>query len=91
MASKNGKPKQQHLPTMEPEKIPKIERLADRYVEKRDERMRLADEEADAKDLLHTAMKEAKLPRYEYGARVVEVTTDENVKVRKAQKETVDA
>lgn len=77
------RPKQKHLPGLEPPSIPKIEKLADTYVERRDERMAMLESEIAAKDLLFAAMKEAGLKHYEYDGKLIEVLATEKVKVKK--------
>lgn len=85
----NGKPKQAHLPGMTPPKLPKVERLADRFEEARNEWQAAKQPMLDARDLLETAMKEAGITRYEFGGKVVEIIAEEKVTVRKL-KETAD-
>lgn len=83
---KRGRPpkaKQGHLEGMEPPVIKEIERAADRYVEARDERMRLSETEAEAKELLTAVMKKHELTVYNYDGKDVFVENAETVKVRK--------
>lgn len=80
------KAKQQFLPGTEPERNKKIERLADRYTTARDEWQSAHKPMMDAYGLLETAMKEAKLTSYELpDGRVVEITVNEKLRVRKAK------
>lgn len=81
------KPKQKHLPGLEPPSIPKIEKLADTYVERRNERMAMLESEIAAKDLLFAAMNEAGLKHYEYDGKIIDVVAVEKVKVKKAKSE----
>lgn len=92
--AKKSKPKaerskQGHLEGMEPPSIPKIDKLADAYVEARTERMQLLTEEVKRRDLLEVAMREAGLKVYEYDGKTVELVAEEKVKVR--TKKDVDA
>ena len=84
------KAKQQHLPTMEPPSIRKIEQLADRYTDARDDRMAKLQEEIAAKDLLWAAMIEAGLKIYEYDGKTIELVSEEKIKV-KTKKPVADA
>jgi hypothetical protein len=85
------KAKQRHLPGLEPPSIPKIDKLADTYVEHRNSRMAKLEEETAAKDLLWAAMIEAGLKSYETpDGMVVEILSEEKIKVKKKKPESED-
>ncbi len=78
------KPKQAHLPGMEPPRIPKIDKLAEDFVEARDFWQGCKPAMITARDLLESAMQEAKLTRYEtLDGRIVELIASEKVSVTK--------
>ena len=81
------KPTQGYLKGMKPPSIPKIDKLADRYVADRDTRMAMLKDEVASRDLLEAAMKEAGLKRYEYDSKVIELVETEKVKVRAVTEE----
>ncbi len=83
--SRNGKAKkkQGYLPGMEPPSIPKIDNLADKYRDIRNERMELTKQEVAAADLLDAAMREHGLTTYEYRDYVVRINRTEKVSVKK--------
>lgn len=81
------KPKQGHLSGMEPPRHDDLDDLADRYVDLRDKRMRLQEDEGNKRDLLQVKMKEHKLTSYEYDGKVIEIVADEKVKVRKKKED----
>lgn len=82
------KPRQKSLPKMGPVKNTKIESLAERFVDARDEWQGRLKPMIDAQDLLHIAMKEAKLAIYEMpdGSKV-EIVGSEKVRVRRPKPE----
>lgn len=80
--TKKKKPKQRHLEGMEPPSIPKLDKLADTYVERRGERMAMLQSEIAARDLLEAAMHENGLTSYEYDGKTVEIVATQKVKVR---------
>ena len=73
---------QQHLPTMEPPKLPVIDRAAQKYAEARDERMAAGKVEKELKEELLALMEEQGLPEYVNGDVWVKVESKRNVKVR---------
>ena len=89
-AKKARRPKQRYLPTLEPDSIPAIDKLADDYCDLRDERMRLWQQEMDKQALLQAKMKEWNLTTYEYDGRIVKIEGVEKVRVKK-KKETAAA
>lgn len=80
-----AKVKKTHLPGLEPPSIPKLEKLADTYVERRNERMAMLESEIASKDLLFAAMNEHGLKHYEYDGKIIDVVTEEKIKVKKAK------
>lgn len=78
------------LPGMEEQIDSELETLAENYVEKRDARMALTEEECDSRDVLIAAMKERKRKIYKHGDLTIEVLSGKDkVKVRKKDKEAV--
>lgn len=85
---KRGRPKQQHLPGMEPPRIKAIDNAADAYVEARNERQLLTQKEVTKRDTLMSLMQEHGLETYRYdGKRVELVKSDLKVKVRNVTEE----
>ena len=76
------RPKQEHLKGMEPVVNKEVENLADKYVEARDERMRLLEEEIACKAQLVQALKAAKLPAYKRGEYDIVLDSIDKVKVK---------
>jgi hypothetical protein len=76
------KPKQKELPTMEREAIPKLEKLADTYCDRRNDRMAKLEEEVASRTLLEAAMKEAGLKHYEYDGKTIDLVSEQKVKVK---------
>lgn len=77
------KPRQKSLPKMGPVKNSKIESLAERFVDARDEWQALNRPMVDARDLLEIAMKEAKLRTYEFDGNEIGFEASEKLFVRK--------
>ena len=77
------KPKQKQLPGLETPKIKKIEDLADRYVERRNERMAMLQSEIASRDLLSAVMIEHGLKAYQCeDGKTIEFVATEKIKVR---------
>lgn len=90
---KRGRPpkaRQGHLPGLEPPSIKEIDNAAERYVDRRNDRMEMLQDEIKARDVLEAAMKKHELRVYEYDGKTVELCMEEKVKVRK-KKESSDA
>lgn len=73
---------QAHLPTMEPPKLPVIDRAVQEYVEARDVRMAAGKVEKDKKEQLISLLKEKDLPEYENGDIWVKLESKQSVKAR---------
>lgn len=84
--AKAKKPRQRHLPEMEPDSIPEIDKATEAYVEVRDERMELTQEEVKRHDALLALMDKHKLEYYEYDGRIVRVKKDQTTKVKVEKK-----
>lgn len=84
------KPKQRELPTMERERHPKLEKLADIYCEQRDSRMSALEREIDARNILMAAMREHGLKSYDYDGKLIEIIADEKIKVKAKKSESDD-
>lgn len=85
--SRRGRQKgeQQHLPEMEPKKIPRIHNLALSYVRMRDERMDLTKQETEAKALVVAAMQDEGIAEYLWDDVQVQLTTTLELKVGKSK------
>lgn len=81
------RPRQQHLPGMEPPNYPDIDEAAERYKQYRDSRMEEGREEAKWREILMTRMKYHGLKTYEYEDNVVALEGVEKIKVRKKKEE----
>lgn len=86
--------KQQMIPGTEPDSFPEIDRAAEAYREKRDERMELQNEEAKLRDELAEAMQERAITDYKYDGYEVVLETEsvtkakvKTVKVKKSVEE----
>lgn len=79
------RPKQQHIPGMEPPTIREIEDAAETYVTYRDARMRAGESEQQAAANLLSLMHKNNLTEYEYEGRKVLIAQLEKVKVKKAK------
>ena len=82
---KPRKPRQARLPGMEPPVNKDVERLAEAYVELRNERMGMLRNEIAKRDLLQLKMHELGLTTYEYDGKIVELVGTEKVKVRSSK------
>ncbi len=83
-AETKKKPKQGHLPGMEPPSIKEIDASADRLAEARSQRMEYLAEEIKEADILMLLMHKHKLKVYEYDGKRVELSAQEKVRVKKA-------
>jgi len=87
--SKKQKPRQQRIPGTE-NKLQDLHDKALEYVEARDDRMSLLEQEVDLKNELLTLMKKHKLEKYEYEDLRIEVVHEDEtirVKLRKVKEE----
>lgn len=87
--------KQQDLPAIEgegvaPKKIPAVEKAADKYVEIRDKRMAMTEQEVTARAGLIEMMHEHKLTVYTYDDYKITMEPREKIKVRTVAPEPVD-
>jgi hypothetical protein len=69
----------------------KIEKLAEEFVDLRDNYLAHKQPMIDKRHLLETAMKEAKLTYYEYDGKEVRIEGEEKATVRKKKKVKIDA
>ena len=77
------KPRQKALPGMGQRASPKIESLARKYLDRRDEWMGAKQPFINARDLLEAAMKEEKVTAYEFDNKIIAFDGPEpHVKVR---------
>jgi hypothetical protein len=83
VATEERRPRQGHLPEMEPPSIPELDDVIEEYVKLRDKRMRVEGPEREKKQELHDLMKQHKLERYEYDGREVIFDVTEKIKVCK--------
>jgi hypothetical protein len=85
------RPKQTFIPGTEPPSFPDIDEAVDSYVDRRDERMELLQQEIKARDVLLLRMKDRGLKEYRVNGKVVTVTADTTEKVSvKVAKEKAD-
>ena len=82
MAAAKAKPKQGHLEGMEPPSIKEIDDASDDYVSKRNAWQERHGPMMEARAILQGLLKKHKLRRYEYDGKLVEIATNEVVKVR---------
>ena len=93
---KKSKKKQPELegmtgPGVAPVVIPEIDKAAEKYVNIRDKRMLLTEDEIEAKGLLTELMKKHSLKTYRYDERLVELKPgEETVKVKKVKDDVVN-
>lgn len=74
------RPKEQHLPGLEPKTIPAVHTAIEEYVEARDNRMELTKIEVEKKGVLLAAMKAAGITEYGVDGRHAERDVQETVK-----------
>lgn len=79
---KRKRSEQAHIPTLEPQKNPRVHAAAKRYVEERDNRIAANKEEKAAHDTLLSIMREEKIDSYEYGNLKVFIDGTFKVKVK---------
>jgi hypothetical protein len=82
--------KQRHFEGMEPPSNPKLDVLAEQYVEARNDRMEMLKEEIKRHDLLELAMKDAGLSHYENEQYRIEFSVTQKVKVKRRGDENGD-
>jgi len=76
------RPRNQHLPGMEPKTIPSVHKAIEEYVIARDHRMELTKVEVQKKAILMHEMKQAGLLTYSVDGHEAELEIDEQVKAR---------
>ncbi len=80
---KGRKPKQEHLPGQEPqEKIAAVHLAIESYVEVRDQRMKLAEEEVRRRTLLGHVMKKHGITHYAVDGHIAEIESEEKIKAK---------
>lgn len=89
---KRGRPpkaRQTYLPDMEPPSIPEIDMAAESYLEARNSRQEMTEEEVKRKEALKELMKKHGLQAYDFGSYTVTRTAEviENVKVKRKKAE----
>lgn len=86
-----SKPKQESFEGMEPVEIAEVTKAAEVYVDARDERMQLTEQEVEKQELLVTAMKKHGLDKYRTpdGLLVTLVPGKEKAKVKRAGEDPV--
>jgi hypothetical protein len=87
-AAVKAKPKEQHLPGMEPKKNESVENAIETYVEARDARMAAGEVELEARAKLVSALKKSGLSKYKRGPFSAELATQDKVKARVKDEET---
>jgi hypothetical protein len=85
--AKKKRVRQTYIPGTEPLSIPAIDKQADYYMDRRDTRMTLGQEEKQEKQKLLDLMKEHGLYSYEFDGFLVTRTEEQDIKVRKKKKE----
>lgn len=91
MAKKQAKAKQGHLKDMEPVSIQEIDDAADAYVEARNERMSLTEEEVEKHAALLELMRKHELTTYTTpDGFVATISSTSKVKVRKPREDNSD-
>ena len=85
--ARSERAKQGRLQGMEPPHDKQIEAAADRYVDARDSRMSMLDEEIEAGKILLKLLKDKGLNGYEYNGKIISIAHLEKVKVKRAKAE----
>lgn len=84
------RPKQMNIPGTLPPRIKELEKAADKYVEARDSRIALTEEEVASREALAALMHQHGLTSYRYDERIITLVPAEKVKVKKDKPEVDD-